>query len=846
MSEKNIIDNKKMGKTIRIKDFCDLHTINWFPILLKYTTTDQIVCDEKKVKKDLLQINHELYNNSKPKYTDLNNTELCKKRQKLIGKDIKFNAIWIDTTNIHQIDIDAPNTKYDKIFIKKLPFFKSVSKSYGKHYFIKPTKALSDLKNKYCMKKIDDNFSPINERDNEVEFLSGQGSYCAINAEVYNNEKKFTIDADFFEKFVYNIKPEIKNKTHINVLINKSSSIKKFWHFVNEFITKKTMNDYDKWFALMCIHKNLCGETDYDNFDNFCFKFDSYNYSQNTLMYNLLRSDGVGFGFKKLIEIINDEVSNNENLKTTFDELLLDYNDNDLDKVLQQSALNESHYDIAKYISLKYKGRYLAIDFIYETTESQKLYNFDAKYNYWKSITSYELLSKFSTDIFNDYIKLSKIYWNKVWDNNTDDDEKKRFQKMAEKIDKTALKLKNNSFKNSILKELKPLLSLNLTLEEINIPEYKKNINIIHFQNGYINLKEIRYIDDELFIELKQRTPNMYIFDVLPYDFIEEPDMKKVNEIKEIYKQIQPQEDQYKKLLTWLAYCLTGETNAEKAFISLGYNGSNGKSMITKIHKESLSIYTQKLNLKTFDDDYTSCHKVFHETITQGIRFAFLEEVSKKEQNNSRYKDFIDNNGSLSVEVLYKQKSLELTNYSKLLINGNHDPNFEKDGGMQRRFIPSYFKSTFVETKKDVDEENHKYLKNPDIIKKFNNDEYKCAYLYMLFPYLIKYYKSGLFIPESEKNLMEQIQKDNDPFTDLLESNYDYCESSFISKFDFQSTMKSVGQWKRINSCIRQNDRISYQRDKCIAGQKGQIKGIKLRNQIINDDENTIDEVDDC
>jgi len=118
----------------------------------------------------------------------------------------------------------------------------------------------------------------------------------------------------------------------------------------------------------------------------------------------------------------------------------------------------------------------------------------------------------------------------------------------------------------------------------------------------------------------------------------------------------------------------------------------------------------------------------------------------------------------------------------------------------------------------------------------------------MLFPYLIKYYKSGLFIPESEKNLMEQIQKDNDPFTDLLESNYDYCESSFISKVEFQNTMKSVGQWKRINSCIRQNDRILYLRDKCIAGQKGQIKGIKLINQISNDDddENTIDEVDDC
>ncbi len=71
------------------------------------------------------------------------------------------------------------------------------------------------------MKKIDDNFSPINERDNEVEFLSGQGSYCAIDAEVYNNEKKFTIDVDFFEKFVYNIKPEIKNKTKINVFIKK-------------------------------------------------------------------------------------------------------------------------------------------------------------------------------------------------------------------------------------------------------------------------------------------------------------------------------------------------------------------------------------------------------------------------------------------------------------------------------------------------------------------------------------------------------------------------------------------------------------------------------------------------
>ena len=138
-----------------IIQFCEKYQINWFPIIL-----DIIETDKKdnfgftKFKKDLLPINHNLYNNSRPSYKELNNYDLCKQRQKLIETtDIKFNAIWIDTNNIYQVDIDTPNPqlKLDK-WLNDIPYFKSMTKPYGYHFFVKIDDFDTKNKNKYILK----------------------------------------------------------------------------------------------------------------------------------------------------------------------------------------------------------------------------------------------------------------------------------------------------------------------------------------------------------------------------------------------------------------------------------------------------------------------------------------------------------------------------------------------------------------------------------------------------------------------------------------------------------------------------------------------------------------------
>lgn len=120
---------------INITDFCDKHNILWFPIHL------EIVEKENKKIKELQSIDHPLYK-GRPKQTDFNDktVEFIKKRQTLLVDDKwsdKLKFIAMDTRTVQHIDIDTPefDEGFDKI-ADTTPYFKSVTKSYGKHILI--------------------------------------------------------------------------------------------------------------------------------------------------------------------------------------------------------------------------------------------------------------------------------------------------------------------------------------------------------------------------------------------------------------------------------------------------------------------------------------------------------------------------------------------------------------------------------------------------------------------------------------------------------------------------------------------------------------------------------------
>jgi len=218
--------------TTSLATFCDKHNILWFPISLTIT-------DNKK--KELNVIHHPLYN-GRPKMTDFKELDISiiKQRQQLL-KDASWNKILnkiaIDTSSVYHIDIDTPD--YDEGFdeIASIsPYFKSMTKEYGKHILIKAN-----------------DFQPESNRiqfnNKGVELLSGVWSYAPL--EIFNADKDILELQNIKEMLVLKEQPKEKKIKKIIVANDETD---------NESETTETnenMTDIE-YLLMECIKSNLC------------------------------------------------------------------------------------------------------------------------------------------------------------------------------------------------------------------------------------------------------------------------------------------------------------------------------------------------------------------------------------------------------------------------------------------------------------------------------------------------------------------------------------------------------------------------------------------------------------
>ena len=242
--------------TSSLVEFCNSNGINWFPISLTITQ------DKKKI---LNTINHTLYNFQRPKNNDFQNVDadIIKKRQLLLNdknmtQKLNLNAMWIDTSEVYHIDIDTPN--YDEGFDKIAeitPYFKSMTKEYGKHILIKtpdfkPTKSRIQFKNE------------------GIELLCGQASYAPF--EMYNSD----IEIMKFDKIseMLEIKDFENNDitTHINTNLNE---IEKLLECIGNSRCKT--GNFKEWYEVGQVIKNELKDEGNKYFINWTNKYGSSN-----------------------------------------------------------------------------------------------------------------------------------------------------------------------------------------------------------------------------------------------------------------------------------------------------------------------------------------------------------------------------------------------------------------------------------------------------------------------------------------------------------------------------------------------------------------------------------------
>ena len=385
---------------------------------------------------------------------------------------------------------------------------------------------------------------------------------------------------------------------------------------------------------------------------------------------------------------------------------------------------------------------------------------------------------------------------------------------LIQEVKKQLLLINKTTWKNNVWKEVQSLISVNPT--NIVFDTGSDQYYNIHFENGVYDIKKK---------EFRPRIYSDYVTKILPYPFIHKKDIEEkiINETFDFFKKVQPNEDMRRFQLSYLAHCITGDTTNQVMKINIGYSASNGKSTEIAIHQNTFPIYTCKLDRRTFNENFEKRHKQFLQLIREPIRLAYMEEMDRKKIDVEVLKDVVDGK-KLDCEILFGTKE-EKPIQCKLLTCSNKDFNMDADDGVKRRCRVEAYESRFVDNDDELDAENHIYKRVRGFEEKFNNDLYRNAYFHLLLEYI-----DDLYIPESSKELFNEIAGDYDVFTNTLTEQYIITkkEEDKVSKEDLTSyfELKSI-KWEKVLPELKRLG-LKYDRRKMINGKQGIIYGLQI------------------
>ena len=399
-------------------------------------------------------------------------------------------------------------------------------------------------------------------------------------------------------------------------------------------------------------------------------------------------------------------------------------------------------------------------------------------------------------------------------------------RKKIQKIGDLLILIEKTTWKNNIWKEVQSLIATENNDIVFDVGQ-EQHYNI-HFNNGVYDIKNKKF---------RNRTCEDYITQILPYDYIpkEKVEQNAINETKELFEKIQPNEEQRKFQLSYLAYCITGNTGKQIMKMNIGYSASNGKSTELAIHQNTFPIYTCKLDKRTFNEGFEKRHKQFYQLIREPIRLAYIEELDRRKLDVDILKDVVDGK-RLDVEILFGTKD-EKPIQSKLLTCSNKDFNMDVDEGVLRRCRIQLYESRFVDKEDEpIDEKNHIYNKEEKIENKYLEEHYRNAYFHLLLEHI-----DNVYVPKSAKELFKETASEYDTFTNTLEEKYEITknENDYVTKNDLAShfELKHIKFEKVLNEIKRiglKYDRQKRTKDKNGNAQKGIIYGLKEKD---DDDE---------
>ena len=791
---------------MNIIDFLNKYEIDWFPINLTLTNDHNTVYSngEIKKKKNLIPIEHELYKRTtneghisyKPSPDDFLKLppHTIKARQELhISKEIKFNSIWIDTSERYKhIDIDTPEYSDGfKYLLDTMPYYKSMTKSFGRHIFIEcPDFAPS--KKKYI----------FNNNEN-IELLSGQPAYCDIYGVVENASS---------EGFVCE-----------GIQCNNSCDIKTCKSYSMGLKGIKDMLKIDKKDILTTFkHKNLSDGDKSELFNKlsklFSLDLDTvWNISEVSNGYKLLPKNNIclvngethkqhghsccliskrgatAYCFSHGSKKLNDNELNN--IRKTLGLIKDDKKQlSEPFKVSQKIEIQEdivihilnnlstSHEQVASLFKLLYKN-----EFICASERGQREW-----YSYtdglWHEVGE-SSISKLISEDFVNILKNYSIYFRSKlndleWRNEYQIDPSIKILV----IDDVIMKCETTGYISSLTKQLIQKYIVPKFVEKLDM-----NINLLCFGKDTYDLKNNEWRDtrrDDYFSKKCGVSK-------------EEVNPENVNEMMEIINSIFTDEESRDYFLFTLSDMLLGKNEKEVFHIWSG-SGGNGKGLLASFIEEALGDYFVSGNIALLtnkkEENPNGCSPEMIKL--HGVRIAmFSEPPLYAKLNNATMNKWTGGRDKLQGRALFKETVNFIPQFTPIIqCNTTFKLQNVEDDSIPRRLILTNFKYSFVDQPKF----SHQRKRNNKIKGEETLNKLKGAMMYiMLDTYKYLSPNHTFSVPLSIKNDKEEFLGENDSLSRFIEEKIEITENEkdFIRVKEILSEYREYLSTNRETNC---------------------------------------------
>jgi len=738
-------------------DFLNSQNIAWFPINL---TTSTVGGKPKKFLMDMSEIGYK----TKPKPTDFKElpAEIIKHRQGCVNR---YQYIAIDTSKFAHIDIDTPN--YPKLYdelAEQFPYFKSATKSYGKHIFCETTA--------YTQKDI-----LFDGEDGDVELLFGGWSYCRKDAIVENanvpipklDYQSISFNAEYQNKKArkeeYTPTPMLAtpDDKYVDLLLNHMGNPMRGDKYVinreDALIIATALRDngysrdvFIRWAGMSPTNQGCNMEWAETLWDGITASHPVAIYAIQNIAKQHFADAYKQWGEKYQI------------FKKPTPPVVESSNNDDFDFI--QNGFTTTY--VGKYFAKKHGHLFVM--------NNETLYCWNGIYwekdnkrhtaitNYVDTVLAEELLEyadkKMATikpdNNITDHMELMKD-WHRRKDS---------VIALKSEIKKC---LQNSRYRKGYIEDILH----KITRDDI---VFDANPYLFVFNNAVFNL-ETGCVEEP--------KPEHYNTTTCGYDY-EEPDQSKINTLKSIIEMVLPDERIRSHYFEMLATGLCG-LRLENLFVATGVGG-NGKSLITELMALAVGDYGYKLQSNTLCEKMTKGATPEIANLNNK-RFVYTQEPDKKSKITCSTMKEITGGDNVNARQLYSGNTI-VNLLLTLLMEANELPQLDEvNEAVSRRLDVIPFNCKFVEqwVYDDATDKTGLIVRNPYFKTQEFKHGHKLAFFHILQPYFQQFKRNGYKLSQPPKEVVQASHKymaHSDNLFDWFNDNYELCEGEMVKTSD--------------------------------------------------------------